>query len=706
MLAGDPEAPAAASFPLSRVLGVLAVAAAIVMAIALSVRKIDSPDMGYHLACGEHFLDTHQIVCTNRWYYTELDPQAFADPSTWGPSSWFDTATRTYRFVNMNWLSQVLMAVVMRFGGMIGLSILQIVLFAALLVPIVVTGRRNGAPWAGLGAAVVLVALTMSPRIPLRPETFGYLALAIQWCLLAGPGFGPRRAIAVTLLQVLATNVHSYFLLAIGLAAAMLFAALGERRAAMRSADAAGLADAVKRAKWLAVALVGVIVAPFANPWLAHGAWMPVDTLLYMRRHGIGKSGVPSSGQMHPWAAIRELRPTFDRGLGDLLNEPPNAAYVICLVVAALAAIHAARRRRWGWFVALAAMIYVSAQMIRNTGVFAIVAMPVSAALLADAARELRAKKGGPDPLASAFAAVTIVAALAFTFAIVSNRFYLPRSGHTRFGLGVSRVVLPVSAAEWIDAHAPPGRLWCDYDTSSNLMYLTHPHREVPVTTGTWTFPPQLMVDGFLLELGRASFPKFADKYDVRTVVLSTVWKEPTPLFRSLIGDPEWAIVDVGMSHVIFARRRGAGDDFATRNELDPAAFDLTAYLRRVAREDPVRSAGLDKAAELLLYLAWYEPSLQVCDEAIRANAGDARAWAVKARVDCDRSILKVQEAQQLKEAGKAAEVQAAESEAQAHERDASNAARRALGLDPNARWAAGVLEQTAQIRQVLGEGK
>ena len=60
---------------------------------------------------------------------------------------------------------------------------------------------------------------------------------------------------------------------------------------------------------------------------------------------------------------------------------------------------------------------------------------------------------------------------------------------------------------------------------------------------------------------------------------------------------------------------------------------------------------------------------------------------------------------EKLKEAGKAVEAQAAHVAAQAHERDATTAARRALGLDPNARWAAGVLEQTSQIRQVLGEG-
>lgn len=690
---------------IARWAGPVAAVMAVVLAIALAVRRIDSPDVGYHLACGEHFLDTGEIVSSNRWYYTELDPETLSDPSTWGPASWYDASTHTYRFVNLNWLSQVIMAVAVRAGGMTGLSIFQVVLFAALFVPILVGGRRNGAPWHALAAVVALIALTMSPRIPLRPETFGYLALAVQWCLLVGPGFGPRRAVVVVLLQVFAANVHSYFLLGAALTGAMLLQALLEARASAASSDAGESSERKDRAKWLGIALMGVLVAPFVNPWLHRGAWMPVETLLYMRQHGIGSSVVPEGQMMHPWAAIRELRPTFDRGLSALVDEPPNAAYVVCLGIAVLAAAQALRGRRWGWLLAIVAMISVSLQMIRNTAVFAIIVMPIAAALLADAYRQFRARGGTRDFAPAVLAGATVLAAAWFTASVVSNRFYLPKGGLARFGLGASRVVLPVSAADWINAHGPPDRLWCDYDTSSNLMYFTRPRREVPVTTGTWTFPPQTMIEGLLLELDREPFAAFADKYGVQTVVLSMVWKGPTPLVRHLLGDPQWAVVDVGMSHLILARRTNAASDFAAANELHPETFDVAGFVARADADEPLPTLGAARGAEILLYLGWYEPALAVCEDAIRRDVRNARAWAVKARVQCDLAIQKAQEAQRLADAGSADESKSARGLADGLRRDAEMSANRALGLDARAPWAGGVLQQTAQLREFLGEG-
>lgn len=702
----DLDAPKPSLPRIARWAGPISAAMAVVLAIALAVRRIDSPDVGYHLACGEHFLDTGQIVSSNLWYYTELDAKTLADPSTWGPASWYDASTHTYRFVNLNWLSQVLMAVIARAGGMLGLSIFQVLLFAALFVPMFVVGRRNGAPWHGLAAVAVLTSLAMSPRIPIRPETFGYLALAVQWCLLAGPGFGPRRAAVVALLQVFAANVHSYFLLGAGLTGVMFLQAWLDARASVGGADAAAAAERRQRVKWLGVALLAVIVAPLVNPWAQRGAWMPVETLTYMRRHGIGSSVVRPGQMMHPWAAIRELRPTFDKGLSPLLDEVPNTAYVICLVLAVAAAVQAVRLRRWGWLLATCAMTSASLQMIRNTAVFAMIVMPIAAVLLADAYREWRARRPASRDLAPAvLAALTVLAVVYFTASVTSNRFYLPRSGLTRFGLGPSRLVLPLPVAEWINANSPPDRLWCDYDTSSNLMYFTRPRREVPVTTGTWTFPPQTMVEGLLLELDRTPFAAFADKYGVRTVVFSSVWKGTTPLMAKLLADPQWAVVDVGATHVVLVRRTDAPDDFATAHEVRPETLDVAAFVKRADAVDPVPTLGATRGAELLLRLGWDGAALAVCEDILRRNVHNARAWAVKARAQCDVAIQKAQEAQKFAAEGSVSEARSARDEAEGLRQDAERSANRALGLDPSTPWAMGVLQQTAQLRQALTEG-
>jgi hypothetical protein len=78
----ETEAPKSTRTPSRSHLGLFAAAAAGLMALAWSARLVDSPDVGYHLAYGEHFLETGRIVDTNRWIYAELDPAALAHPDS------------------------------------------------------------------------------------------------------------------------------------------------------------------------------------------------------------------------------------------------------------------------------------------------------------------------------------------------------------------------------------------------------------------------------------------------------------------------------------------------------------------------------------------------------------------------------------------------------------------------------------------------
>ena len=71
-----------------------------------------------------------------------------------------------------------------------GLSVLLGLIALLLVVPML----RNRAPWHWMGPAILLLALAMDVRIPLRPELFGFLMLAGQWAMLSGPGFGWKRA--------------------------------------------------------------------------------------------------------------------------------------------------------------------------------------------------------------------------------------------------------------------------------------------------------------------------------------------------------------------------------------------------------------------------------------------------------------------------------------------------------------------------------
>ena len=137
----------------------MATAAAVVLVLA--IRPVASFDIGYHLAYGDHFLRTGRIVQSGRFgIYTPLDAKILADPAQWGPGCRFDARTGEYRFVNANWLSQIVFAVTHRLGGMTGLCVLRAALIMATFAVIARTMRRAGVAWAWIAGGVIPPTLT------------------------------------------------------------------------------------------------------------------------------------------------------------------------------------------------------------------------------------------------------------------------------------------------------------------------------------------------------------------------------------------------------------------------------------------------------------------------------------------------------------------------------------------------------------------
>ncbi|MGB2824636.1 MAG: hypothetical protein WBF17_26915, partial [Phycisphaerae bacterium] len=164
----------------------LAVAAAAAFAVLLGVRTLTTPDLGYHLAYGDHFLDTGRIVDSDLGIYPMATPEGRRGLGL-GPGCWYD-ADGTYRFPNANWLSQVVMAGVHRYTGLDGLSVLLAVLVAGVFAIAVVTMRRLGVGWTAVAAGILLTGMVAYERFLLRPEVFGYLVVMGQWWLLSGVG--------------------------------------------------------------------------------------------------------------------------------------------------------------------------------------------------------------------------------------------------------------------------------------------------------------------------------------------------------------------------------------------------------------------------------------------------------------------------------------------------------------------------------------
>ena len=594
--------------PVAIAAALAAVVAATVFAMLLATQRVSSSDIGYHLAYGERFWATLKPVDANEFIYTLPRGHAEALQAPPGPGCWYDLQGR-YRFANANWLSQAIMAALWRLGGMAAMSLLGPACMGAILVLIVASLRRMGIGWLALAAGVVAIALAGAARLAPRPELIAYPILVAQLCLLLDAVEGRRglslgRAAALVLLQWVLVNTHSYFLLGLAMTAAMLVDRLLRLlwwRGQGQIADSAMGADARR----LAAVLAAQAAACLVNPWTWRLAVMPVQTLWFLREHRISATQFPTD--RHPWSVIAEFTNT-PAALGSA-NFAAAWPIVAVLALAAVAALMALARRRWGLAMILAGAVAVGLSMVRNTAVASLLAVPTALAAL----RPVRAGAGGRGAWARR-ASVVVAAGVAllsvwWSVEVVTHRFHHSRGWADRFGIGPARLHLPLGAVAWLNEHQPVGRMWTDFNCSSNLYYFSRPHRDVPILTNTWAYPPRVMLM-VLNHLAGAPFDQMVSRYGIEVAAME-VGLTNEAMVRDLAGDRRWRIVYLDAAHIIFLRADGANSELASRCGLVPATFDVSAYVGAAAQLDPLPQVAIDRAALTLRRIGWTDQARQ-----------------------------------------------------------------------------------------------
>ena len=621
--------------PLLRTATVAAVVAAAAFGCVLGIRTVTTPDLGYHLAYGDQFLDTGRIVDTNEFIYTLPGPgEPRPEP---GPGCWYDADGR-YRFANANWLTQVIMSAVYRAGGEVGMSLLQAALAGGTVLLALLAMWRLGVPPLWRAAGVILLAVVAQGRFSVRPEVFGYLMLAAQLCILVGGPKSWRGAVGLIVLQLLLVNLHSYFLLGLALTGAMLVdraARLLWRR--FRDGDESG--DVGRDALRLGIVLAGQVLVCFANPWTWRLAILPVQTLVFMRAHHI--AGGVLAAQGHPWAHIGEFFRPFAPGA--FLDVKATYAYCALLALAGLGATAAAWRRRWGWLLIITGMAIVSLSMRRNIAPAAILIIPIALAAIwrCAAGRITRLGQALRHRSALTTAAVLALGSLAGIGSVVTQHYSYTDRSPWRFGLGISRLLVPVDAAEWINTHRPEGRLWTGYTSSSNFHYFVRPHPEMPILTNTWAYPPDVMRTVLDYCSGQRDFADAVRRWDPQCVALR-VDRTSGPLAGALSANPDWAVVYLDARHVVFLRADGPNADLARKQAISPATLDVADYLSRLEAVDPVPAYATCLGGLTLYRLGWDDAAVDVFKRTVELQDDYYQAWDLLGLVHLRRGHIRL----------------------------------------------------------------
>jgi hypothetical protein len=383
-------------------------------------------------------------------------------------------------------------------------------------------------------------------------------------------------------------------------------------------------------------------LACFINPWGWRLALLPLQTLRYMKKYAIG--GATGGGKPHPWDNILELQPTITEHWPACLSD--YAVLIMLTIAGAAAALQLAAwlsqprrhepaaageaatrdpafKANWAHLFMMAGMLFVGLQVRRNIGVASLIVVPSALKCVTDSCRVLlapRLPRAGFRLLAAANAAVMVLAAYG-GYQIISGRLFEADRQPTRFAFGLSNTMLPLGASSWLDEYAPKARIWCDFSTSSTLHFFTHPHKEVPILTNTWAYPPEIMAANQFFRKALIPFGKVADRYNIDAVVLRSDWS--IPLNRQLGADPEWKMVHVEGAHVLYLRAEGKYGELAASHEIGADNFAADPFVVKELGKDPSLKRSVLAVANTFRDAGEPDLAIEVIEAGLKYRAPD-----------------------------------------------------------------------------------
>jgi len=527
---------------------------ALLLVAALQVHTLDDADTWWHLASG-------RLIAAER-AVAHADPFSYTAPGApWINRQWlFDLAAYG------SWVA----------GGPAGPILLAGILFLAGFAALYTLARRRLPAWAA-ALLVVLAAETAVERFTVRPEAATICFLALYLVVLDGATLGMPGLAALVLLQVLWANLHALSVLglvALGAklagAAAGLWLPLPEgwRRASRR--DAATVAR-------LGAATAVAIAAQIATPFGLAGALFPLRLL------GVLGGAEVTSGPVveHRAPVLAELSPPVALGL------------VALLALAALAAL--VSWRRWRMSHVLLAGTFVALALVarRNVALLGPGVLPLVAGGLAPAAAAAERALARRPPAGTALGAALALGFLLATAGVVGGSYY-PAAHLTRtFGLGVSGLMFPARAVDFLDAEAPAARLFNDDLLGGYLLWRDYPRRRVFIDGRFQVYPADVYAEYQAVLDDPRAFARLAARYATTAAILFHPAPGRLELARAIAALPGWRIAYLdGAAVVLLADGKAPG----TPAGLGEPAIEHPA----TAIEDAIASYQRGRA---LLYL-------------------------------------------------------------------------------------------------------
>jgi hypothetical protein len=511
------------------------------------------------------------------------DAMQFADADLWGHVHYGQIMLRTghlihadifsytaagRRWIDHEWLSEIIMALVYNALGVAGLKLLKLLCAGAIMTLLAAGLAETGASIAAQFVALAAVAIVLIQQMQFRPQLFDYVFLAALIAMLARESYGRGAPLwlAVPMLALWA-NLHGGFF--VGLAALGVYCVA---RAAQGVARGAGPGCAMRPAAITAAAAL----ATLCNPW-GSAEWTAVARSL---------------GNPYTMGRISEFKPLLTM-LAAMHRAGTNSITLVTmlLMLAALvvACLLAPRSDDAGLLAIAALMVAAAFAAARNTALAAL-ALAVPLAYHADlAAARLGLGRPAGAPAESQVAGrapergTTASAApapaprsmpLAFQAAVVLAALALPPGAGMLSGTLRAGVQCPTGAVAFMAAHSIGGNVLGEYSWGGYLIWHAPAGSRVFIDSRfEMVYPPRVQRDYLDFILGGADAARVLGAYPTEYVLMPSDsvparFMAAQPGWRLLYRDPVAAL----FAHADLPAIRIAGVPLL-RNQAPPSLF-------------------------------------------------------------------------------------------------------------------------------------
>jgi hypothetical protein len=507
------------------------VAALILLAFALSLRTVQTPDLWWHMASGRWMVENREIL--------DRDVFTFSSPDI--------------PWTNRMWLGSVVFYLMYAAGGLSAVSIVTAIMVTAVFAAVALKrgGARHPVAFLLLGLSVLAVAHLRFLHRPALLTDLLAPATILLWLQWRDARSGWLAPLLLALVQVVWTHLHEGFVLGLVIAAAFLADAIC-RTVSMRAqlsskADKRSMTASEQPTEklplWvvptivLAVGVIAILVTPWRKPLFE--SFLRAPSVL---------------GQ-----TVVEWVPTFST-MGRRVLGPFFWVFAVFVGFSILIAVRYWWKRnshrrpkgeapsgRIAETIILAALVLLSVFGLRFIATLALAGFPLVWEFskdelgTRDQSRQSR-RKNVKAPRPSMVPALTLtVATLLLVISVVTNGYYRYWRAPTRFGVGVMKNLFPEKLVDWVETNRIEGRFFNGYDMGGYLDWRFGPEHQV--FTDSRVVSEAVYSDYLEVCRSTAAWPDLVSRYKLNGAILDKRDGDGMArLYSFLKADPAWTV--------------------------------------------------------------------------------------------------------------------------------------------------------------------